>query len=333
MNYPARPANPDRLALAAFRKPISKGNDMIQAIGESTALAVRGYEEQYQMPGGRLRKSAADRVAMPTRHDGKRYRRLAKLDRAAEVYAAWCLILGVAARCPKPGVLVDEQGEALSAQDLADMTGFPSELFELGIKALLDERIGWLMRVPLGSATESEEATEATESEEKRESDRPVVIQAPALEAGSQGVPETERAENRSFSFARAQSRAPMECQVPPPGEGDRGGPDAVGAPDASGALETSGTASFSSLPNFGFDEPIGDSETRRIDDIEEALFHLSLLGQVPPELYRSKEVTDRVIYELWLKLDADKGIPDPREVFVEHLKKRISGEQGGSGQ
>ena len=329
---------------------------MIQAIGEPTVLAVRGFEEHYRMPGGHLRRRVADRVAIPAHHDGKRHRRLAKLERGAEVFAAWCLILGVAARCPRPGVLVDEQGEALTAEDLADMTGFPADLFAVGIEALLDERIGWLVRVPLGSALirEADHASESGGGE------------SPKLDFGASGAPSVI---GKDFSGGNSSRKDPVakdaiaedavrmdagpnaeatdsfrhaasECESPPfmnDRSDDREEPDDIDtpqdtespqstpAPDAPPARRTN---RMPPIPNFGVVEPRPDAETQRIDDIEEALFHLSLLGRVSPDLYKSKNVTRHVIFDLWLQIDADKRILDTREAFVEQFKKLVLGDQ-----
>ena len=307
-----------RVVLAGFRESNLKGNDMIQAIGESTALAVRGYEEQYRMPGGHLRKRVADRVAIPTRHDGKRHRRLAKLERGAEVFAAWCLILGVAARCPKPGVLVDERGESLTAEDLGDMTGFPAELFELAIEALLDERIGWLVRVPLSLAMTGvgDRAPELTSNFEFQER-----AKADSKQPAAAWTDQRSDSIHHSFLEPEVASRS---------ADGPDGVNGAVGVDDRDDRDATipDTIARAPTIPDLDSDEPRGESEAQRINDVQEALFHLSLLGRVSPEIYQSKEVTRRVIYDLWLQLDADKTILDPREAFVEQLKRRVSGEQ-----
>lgn len=82
-------------------------------------------------------------VAMPTKHDGKRYRRLARDPEAVPVFCAWCLICQVAAKMPTRGVLHDGD-KALSAQDLADATGFPASIFETAFNVLTRQDIGWL---------------------------------------------------------------------------------------------------------------------------------------------------------------------------------------------
>lgn len=85
-------------------------------------------------------------VAVPNRHDGSGYRRIAEHERNCELFCAWCLILQVASRMPHRGLLVKD-GRALTESDLAYMTGFPKEIFTLAFTVLVDSEIGWLERV------------------------------------------------------------------------------------------------------------------------------------------------------------------------------------------
>jgi len=82
-------------------------------------------------------------VLVPNKHDGKGFRRIAKRQDAAEVYAAWILMLQVASKSPNRGVLADNDGE-LTEADLADKTGFPEQIFANALKVLSDKSIGWI---------------------------------------------------------------------------------------------------------------------------------------------------------------------------------------------
>lgn len=84
-------------------------------------------------------------VAMPTKHDGKGFRRLMRHKEGAAYFGCWCLIVQVAAKCPTRGVLADGDGP-LSSSDLHLKTGAPEELMTRAMKFLSDE-IGWLERV------------------------------------------------------------------------------------------------------------------------------------------------------------------------------------------
>ena len=85
-------------------------------------------------------------VAIPNKHDGKGFRRLIKHPRAADLFAAWVLIVQVASKQKERGLLVDLDGP-LTAEDLQDCTGLRQELFELAFEELVKPRIGWLEKV------------------------------------------------------------------------------------------------------------------------------------------------------------------------------------------
>ncbi len=85
-------------------------------------------------------------IALPNKHDGKGFRRVAKHERNVELFTAWILILQVASKMPEHGLLVDEDGP-LDAHDLSDMTGFPTEIFNMAFTVLTEKRIGWIERV------------------------------------------------------------------------------------------------------------------------------------------------------------------------------------------
>lgn len=99
-------------------------------------------------------------VAVPNKHDGKTFRRIARHPRAPELYAAWQLLVQVASKMPTRGVLRDEDGPTRSV-DLADMTGFPQCIFDLAFDVLSTREFRWLEVVkntesppPLGVASE-----------------------------------------------------------------------------------------------------------------------------------------------------------------------------------
>lgn len=87
-------------------------------------------------------------VAIPTKHDGKGFRRLMRHKEGAAFFGCWCLIVQVAAKCPNRGVLSDDDGP-LSSSDLHLKTGAPEELIERALKFLHVE-VGWLETVDTG---------------------------------------------------------------------------------------------------------------------------------------------------------------------------------------
>lgn len=85
-------------------------------------------------------------VAVPNKHDGKGYRRVARHPKATDIFTAWILILQVGSKQDKRGLLVDE-GRPLTAADLADKTGYPKEIFKLAFDVLSGPKIAWLEKV------------------------------------------------------------------------------------------------------------------------------------------------------------------------------------------
>jgi hypothetical protein len=82
-------------------------------------------------------------VPVPNKHDGKGYRRLIKHPEHVKLFCAWMLIVQVASKQANKGTLEDIDG-AITAEDLADKTGYPQEIFELAFEALSDPKIDWL---------------------------------------------------------------------------------------------------------------------------------------------------------------------------------------------
>lgn len=103
---------------------------------------IRNWDQDFENHESRKVKSVRW-VGLPNKHDGKGYRRVAAHRDAVPVFCAWNLIVQVASKMPKRGLLADEDGP-LDASDLSAMTGFPSEIFEKAFKLLTDRKIGWL---------------------------------------------------------------------------------------------------------------------------------------------------------------------------------------------
>ncbi len=90
------------------------------------------------------RKCAAMKwVPVSNKHDGKSYRRLMRMERRAELYAVWVLLIQVASKCPVRGVLADSDGP-LTPDDLELKTGMPAESFAYAMPVLASSAIGWL---------------------------------------------------------------------------------------------------------------------------------------------------------------------------------------------
>lgn len=82
-------------------------------------------------------------VAVPNKHDGKGFRRIARNENNIAIFCAWNLIVQVASKMPLRGVLADEDGP-LTFEDLADVTSYPAGLFATAIPILASPEIRWL---------------------------------------------------------------------------------------------------------------------------------------------------------------------------------------------
>lgn len=110
----------------------------------AVVYSIRDWNDNFEIAQSRKLVKALDWVALPTKHDGKSFRRLMLMPDGPEIYGAWVLIVQVAAKCPKRGILADADGP-LDTADLAIKTGCRQELFEKALKVLSAERIGWIV--------------------------------------------------------------------------------------------------------------------------------------------------------------------------------------------
>jgi len=107
-------------------------------------IRVVDWHKHFETSESRKRSGALSWVSMPTKQDGRRFRRLSRHKHAHAVLGAWLLIVEVAARCPNRGVLVDDRGDPLDAGELEALTGFPIGGFRLAIAYLSSGEMGWL---------------------------------------------------------------------------------------------------------------------------------------------------------------------------------------------
>lgn len=109
------------------------------------AYIVTRWSEYFETNESRKRREL-DWVAVPNKHDGGSYRRLTKHERFAEIFCGWVLILEVASKMPTRGLLFKD-GRSLDCEDLSDMTGARSEVFEAAIEACMDPKVGWIEQI------------------------------------------------------------------------------------------------------------------------------------------------------------------------------------------
>ena len=106
---------------------------------------IKNWDEHFEVAQSRKCNNMSW-VAISNKHDGKGYRRLLRHGNFAEIFTAWILIVQVASKQDKRGVLADLDGP-LTAQDLSDCTGCPKEHFEKAFIELVKPSIGWLEKL------------------------------------------------------------------------------------------------------------------------------------------------------------------------------------------
>ena len=104
---------------------------------------IRDWKDHYESYESARVKKVLAWVAMPTKHDGKAFRRIMRTDPTGALFGAWCLIVQVAAKCPVRGVLADQDG-ALSAIDISDKTGLSEESVQRALVVFSSPEIRWI---------------------------------------------------------------------------------------------------------------------------------------------------------------------------------------------
>lgn len=113
---------------------------------------VVGWNEHFE--GAKSRTySNKSKCQMPTKH-GLGYNRLVKRPEGAALFGAWCAMVQVLSRHPKPrqGYCTDtgrEDGIPYSPEDLEIITGIPSKTFKAMFQAAAKQDVAWL-RIPRG---------------------------------------------------------------------------------------------------------------------------------------------------------------------------------------
>ncbi len=109
----------------------------------TVCYSIRDWDANFEVSQSRNVKGPHAWVAIPTKHDGKGFRRIMARDDGPVVYGAWILIVQIAAKCPKRGVLADSDGPITPA-DMAIKTGCPESIFSTSLNVLCSKEIGWM---------------------------------------------------------------------------------------------------------------------------------------------------------------------------------------------
>lgn len=108
-------------------------------------------------------------VAIPTKHDGKGFRKLMREPDGPALYGCWVLLVAVAAKCDVRGTLADEDGP-LSVEDISLKTDAAEDHISRAITFLMS--IGWVEQVPLSAALRQGCAEVRTTEQNRTEPDK-----------------------------------------------------------------------------------------------------------------------------------------------------------------
>lgn len=108
---------------------------------------VSRWWETFETYESRKLKGALSWLAIPTKHEGRGWKRVTRRKDAPIVVAGWYPTLQVAAKMPVRGVLATLEGP-LTPSDLSEYTFLPAKVFETCLSVLALADIGWVERKP-----------------------------------------------------------------------------------------------------------------------------------------------------------------------------------------
>ena len=111
------------------------------------AYRIRNWPEHFETSESRKIKGPLAWVAVPTKHDGRGYKRATNAKNAVEALCGWWSMLQVAAKMPVHGLLADRDGP-LDAEDISIKTDLPTKIYVTAFNVMSDSKIGWLEKVP-----------------------------------------------------------------------------------------------------------------------------------------------------------------------------------------
>lgn len=109
---------------------------------KNTTYSIKNWAEIFETRDTR-RCTTMHWVSMPTKMTGIAFRRIAKHPQGSRIFAAWVLMVEVAANCEVRGVLASN-GKGFDAEDMSLKTGFPEADFALAFDFLSSDKVAWL---------------------------------------------------------------------------------------------------------------------------------------------------------------------------------------------
>jgi len=137
------------------------------------AYRIANWNDHYESANSRRIKGHLPWIPLPTKTDGKRYRRLMKYPNGSLYFAAFVALLQIAAKAPKRGLLIDEKGEDLDCDDFEDVSFIPHSVFREAIPILSSKRIGWIEEIEADGTFQPEQIAESLYADEQKPEPKP----------------------------------------------------------------------------------------------------------------------------------------------------------------
>lgn len=118
----------------------------------AVVYSIRDWDDNFECAQSR-RGGSHKWVPIPTKHDGKSFRRIMLRSDGPAIYCAWILLVQIAAKCQRRGVLADSDGP-ITIEDMAIKTGAPMSIFAPAINVLCSKEIGWMVAEEVGAQSD-----------------------------------------------------------------------------------------------------------------------------------------------------------------------------------
>lgn len=195
--------------------------------------SIRDWDKHFENAQSK-RATRTSWVPTPNKHDGKSFRRMMQLPDGEAIYGCWHLILQVASKMPRRGVLADADGP-LTAEDIAVKTGSKPTAIQRALDVCSSHSIGWIDAAgdapsPLGVVSECSqpelngiELKGRERTEEKYPPNPPRGGAAPPRVAATQvSKSNSDRPDDSAAEIVRAWNACESFCKVQPPIRGKR---------------------------------------------------------------------------------------------------------------
>lgn len=136
-------------------------------------LRVRDWDKHFERAQTRKIDSPLSWIALPTAHDGCKFRKLIRTKRGVTIFGAFCLLLEVGAKMDKRGDFVRPDRSILTCEDFEAITGADRRTFHSAIELLTSKEFGWLELVAISqNGGSSPPPRSDMREEERREEER-----------------------------------------------------------------------------------------------------------------------------------------------------------------